>query len=196
MGIADAAVGQPLSVKPDEIDLTVVRHELPQLLTALVAHLQSAVAVQLRHKVAGEAPVHRRVIEADLQALGAAGFHILAHKIPMGGRIHAVVGADLAVEETEAVVMARCEHHIFHAGLLCRPRPGRRVEGRGGEALRKPGIVGGVDPLHEHGPFAAAQQRVQAPVQEHTVFRVAEPLELFLRLGRERGGMVAVFQLL
>ena len=88
-------------------------------------------------------------------------------------------------------IPAACEGDVFHAGALCQHDPFVRVETGWIEALLELFVFLDRDFFVEHDPFAAAEQRVDPPVDEETELRILEPfhvrgigIKVFPRFGR------------
>ena len=121
--------------------------------------------------------LHERVVGEEAEAFAVAGFAEFADKIAAAGRVHDVERLDLGVPQAEAFVMACRQIDVFHAGREGEIRNGVRVEMMGGELRRKLFVFRKRDLVHEHGPFMAMEQRIQAVVEEKAEFRVFEPCE-------------------
>ena len=134
-------------------------------------------------------PVDDRVVEADLQPLGAERVDVFAHDVAPERRVRRLVVGVLRVEEAEALVVLRREDDVFHAGPLRGPRPFARVEALGVEVLE----VVPVPLLGDLGralePLVPRRERVEAEVDEHpesVMLPPGEALELLLpRLVRQ-----------
>ncbi len=80
-------------------------------------------------------------------------------------------------------------HHVFLAGLPGQPRPGTRGVGLRRKAVGEELVFRNGDAFLLHGPFMAAQDAVQSPVNEHAEPGVMPPLHapLTVRVAARRG---------
>lgn len=75
---------EPFAVVPENVDSTVFRHELANLLVSLLAHLRRVPSHRLVFEVARKTPIHQRVVETDFQTRLAACLDVLSHEVPLG----------------------------------------------------------------------------------------------------------------
>src|SRR6266567_822984 len=125
-GKLNAAETQPLitpSIKPQNVELTVVRGEFINLPLVLFAKFDRIWLVDTGEEEAGVAPVKRRVVQPNAEPGLTRCLHKVGHEIVMGGGLHSREAATGIVEQRESVVMARSEHHVFHAASLGNTRP-------------------------------------------------------------------------
>ena len=175
-------------VEPQDVDLAVVgqkfRHLIAHVLGILVhvtalAELLCILVVAARMMPVNRefrmVPVDQRIIEADLQALGAEGIHVFLHKVAAGGRVGALVIGIGAVKHAEAFVVLGGEHRIFHAGCLGLARPFAGVVQIGIKVLEVLVVMFLGNAFAHLDPLVARRHGVQAPVDEHAESVVAEP---------------------
>ena len=62
-------------------------------------------------------------------------FDIVGNEVPMRGAMHRIIIPKMRVKKTKAVVMPRCDYHIFAAGVLGNFHPFRGIEFLTGELV-------------------------------------------------------------
>ena len=82
------------------------------------------------------------------------------------------------VEEAEAVVVFGGDGDVASAGILGEGHPLLGIEAHGVEPLCQRRVLGAGDRLVVHYPLAAAQQRVEAEMDEHAEAALVEPAQL------------------
>ena len=198
-GVRDLALA---AVEPDEVDDAVVREQLGDLAgdqglalrvvvggflwqgARLVVHAEHRAAHGEGLVVAVKPPIGRRVVEADLQAVLAAGGGELLHKIAAAEELR---GAEIAVgggPEGEAVVVLGNHDRVGEAGGLREGELGVVIDvvrfpllrpavvGVGRDRAVLPRLVG----EHAPGQVAGGADRGEAPVDEEAEAGIGEPL--------------------
>ena len=120
-------------------------------------------------------PVDQRIIETDVQSLGAERVDVFAHEVAPGGRVGAFIIGVLAVEHAEAFVMLRRQHGVFHTGRLRLARPFARVEEIGIEIFEILIVLFFRRFFAVFYPFMPRGHGVQPPMNEHAEAVMPEP---------------------
>ena len=185
-------------VEPDDVDLAVPGQQFSYLrkhIFAVFGHVAAFVEPGVR--LVGEAaarsermvdvdremrmmPIDDRIVETDLQPLGAAGLDVFLDEVAPERRVGDLVIRHLGIPHAETFVMLRGEDDILHPRLFCRLRPFARVEQIGietGEILFVVGFVG--DVFVAPHPFMTRGHRVQSEMDEHAETVVLPPRQAF-----------------
>ena len=163
------------AVEPEDVEAAVLGEEFLDLAVVLVAHGDGALELDIGQEKAGITPVERGIIEADAEAGGAGGAGVFGDKIAVSGGFDTGKGVGGIVEEAEAVVMARGEDHVFHAGGFGDGGPVIGVEIGGIELIGEFRVFPDGDLFVPLDPFAAAEDGVEAEVDEHAKAGLAPP---------------------
>ena len=135
--------------------------------------------------VVGIVPIELRIIEEELDALAVAlvGEHL--QRIFLVRRaLHDVPVGNFGVEHREAIMMARGDGDVLHAGGLGERDPCVGVEFFGIEKCRQALVFVDFQLAVVEYPFAVAEDAIDAPVNEHAEFHVlkfAAGLQVFGR---------------
>ena len=181
-------------VEPQQVELAVVGAQLAHLLVHVVeiavevtllvtagngVIAQRGLAVAILREV-GVVPVDERVVQANLQTLGAEGLEELGDDVaPEGGFGRFPVGG-LRVIQAKAVVVLCGEHGVLHAGLTRGARPGASIEGIRVELIEIRSIQFLGHFLVAANPFSASGDRVQTEMKEKTEAIVQVPFHSFV----------------
>ena len=183
-----AGVGE---VEPEDVYLAVVRQELGDLISHVLGVLVHIAAFRLLFGVRivtarvehinrefGMMPVDQRVVETDVQSLGAESVDILADKVASRRSVRALIIGVLRVEHAEALMMLCREDDILHPRSLGLTRPFLRVVEVGIEVLEVLLVLllgGALKILH---PLMARGKRIESPMDEHTETVMSEPFSI------------------
>src|SRR5580698_5029348 len=105
---ANPTESQPVdttAVKPENIELAILRGQLIQLAMILVAHLLGIRPIQVREEKSREPPVERRIIKTYPKSRLAYGLDVLGNKVTMSRRLDRGKVAARIVEQGEPIVM-------------------------------------------------------------------------------------------
>ena len=123
-GLHCYAIQRPVDVVPEQIDLSVVAHQFAHQAVGIAYETLPRGFVGGTGDAVGVMPVHQRIIQANLEALGAAGLDHFAHEVTTRTTLDRVMRRDLGIPQAVAFVMFGGEHQVLHPGGLGHARPG------------------------------------------------------------------------
>ena len=147
------------------------------VLAGVVAHGVVLIAIV---GIIGMMPIQQRIIQADLEALGAEGVHKLAHGVPAEGGVGGFEIGIPAIEQAEAVMVLGGEDGVFHAGLARHGRPGAGIEIRRRKLPKIGQVIGLGHTLGGAHPLPARGDGIQPPMDKHAEPRLAVPRRALL----------------
>jgi hypothetical protein len=118
-----------------------------------------------------------RVITEEPETCIVTGLGEFAYQVATGQGLVRFVRRLVSIEETEPVVMFRCERHVRHPCVLRELDDRLGVEPVGNEVLLQDRVFLGRYPLVVLDPLVIRQQGVQAVMQEQAVLRVLKLFE-------------------
>src|ERR1700751_2329313 len=110
----------------------------------------------------------------------AGRFYVLLNQIAAWAQVRRGIGSQFGVKQAKPLVMLGGHHHITHAGLASQPRPSARHVRRRLKLLAQLLVLLKRDILISHGPSVAAQNAVEAPMNEHSELGFTPPLDAAL----------------
>jgi glycine/D-amino acid oxidase-like deaminating enzyme len=122
-------------------------------------------------------PVEQRDVEAQLDAVAAAGFRQLGDRVALKGRVRHLVVAQRRVVHAEAVVVAAGDDDVLLpgvGGVRTQASASKRVGLNCGASFS---YSGAPDAVGVHHPFVLADDAVQPPMDEHAKAGVLKPGE-------------------
>ena len=136
-------------------------------------------------------PIHDRVVVAHRDALLRKGLPEHRQHVFSVGCIGDLPLRVVGIEHAEAVVVLGGHDHVLHPCTLGQVRPLVRLELRRVELRRQLRVLILGDLAHGANPLALAEQRVDAPVDEHAELGFPEPTPRFLARGESIFGLRA-----
>ena len=195
LGLIFRAFVFPAAVEPQFIDAAVIGEDFADLTPHV---FQVAVEVRARRgavlfpgaprQIVGMVPVHDRIVKAQTQPLAMTLVGDLPDRIAAEGRaLDAVVG-ELRVKQAEAVVMLGGDHQVFLSGLFDQCHPTAGVEMLRIELPHEFVVFLQRNLARVAHPLAAADERVEAPMNDRSEAVVAKPGGTLLQRRNVRGG--------
>ena len=172
---------KPLTVEPEQINLSIITHQLHQLIMALFFQCLCTLPVKIRHEISWKAPVERRIIKANFHSFFPARLHIFFNKIPMCSSFHCGKITAFRIEQAKAIVVACCQHHVLHPRCLCIFGPLFRIKIFCKKVILQCLILPHIQMLIHQHPFPFSEHRIYSPVNKHAKLRIPEPFHLFFR---------------
>ena len=180
-------------IKPQNIQLSIIGTDLTNLIVhickitvkipgiilifRMISHRMIPVT---KMRIILMVPVKQCKIKTNLQTFPSHSFHKLSHKITSTPRIRRLKICILTVKQTEAIMMLRCKHHIFHPCFLRSSRPRTRIIIHRIKLLKILHIIFFRHFLHTAHPFTSRRDRIKPPVNKHTKTRIQIPFHPFV----------------
>jgi len=176
-------------IKPKDINLSIVCQKLRNLVAHILgisAHISALVElgrvgivtpgmIAIEGEI-GVMPVDKRIVEANLQPLGAERLHIFTNQIPAKGCVHNIVVGVLGIKEAEALVMLGGKHRILHSCGLSLSCPLACIKKIGVKALKIALVDILANTLIALYPFVPCRQSIKTEVDKHSKPVINEPL--------------------
>jgi len=175
LGTPLLGVEWPVDVVPENVNFAVVGHELTDEAVGVVDEALAGFGIGSAASAIGMMPIHKRVVEADAETLGASGLDEFADEVSLRPLPGSAVVGELGVPETEALMMLGGEDHVLLPCPLGKSRPLTRDTRTRPEMLRKDFILRNGNALGFHDPLLVADDAVEAPVDEHTELGLTPP---------------------